>query len=89
MHKITKETSLENEVKALRSFAKVILERDRSEDITGDELQEIAIEYGLLEMYTPREPCCENCACAEVNSAGNFYDGDVFCYKIIDSIKQA
>lgn len=80
---------LEDEVKQLRGFVKAIFDRDCPFDISGDELQEMAIEHGLLEMYTPREPCGDKCACSELNTPSAFKDGDVFCFRLIESIQSA
>jgi len=83
---------IEEELRKLRGFAKAALSDDALKfGLDSDKLQEIAVEHGILEVYTPREPCGEDCdcACVGINHPNAFTDGDVYCYKMIDSVKSA
>jgi hypothetical protein len=57
---------------------------DWSQNIDGGDLQDKAEELGLIEKYTATEPCCDQCACAEVHGAF-----PVECYRYTEVIRDA
>lgn len=70
-----------SDIDKLRAFAQAVL-KDWPEG-TPDifDLQDLAVEYGLLVLKdpAPTEPCCENCHCAEYHGSDGFGEG-VDCY---------
>ena len=46
------------------------------DNVDGADLQDMAEKAGLIELVQKDEPCCPQCACAEVG-----YDFPVMCYK--------
>jgi hypothetical protein len=48
------------------------------DQIDGGDLQEHAEKLGLIEKTTVTEPCCENCACADV-----WDEFPVECYRYV------
>lgn len=82
--------NVERERDTLRTFAKWVMEARSCVDvdmdgteIDGGDLQDKAVELGLLKLTepAPREPCGENCACNEYYSESEFRDGKVMCYR--------
>ena len=66
----------------LEKFAKMMFERSgwpEGGTIDGFDFQECAVECGLLTPEIRREPCGENCFCAEYH--GDMSDG-VTCYRM-------
>jgi len=58
----------QREIERLRKFVGRVLGEARQymSDIDGGDVQAWAVECGLLEEWTPTEPCGEQCECAEV-----------------------
>jgi hypothetical protein len=50
-------------------------------DINGGDFQDLCVKHGILVEYRPREPCREDCPCAELCSREEFGAGDVICYR--------
>ncbi len=67
----------------LRTFAKWVMEDWPDGDRDGGDLQDKAVELGLLKLTepAPRESCGEDCRCAEYYSADEFASGEVECYR--------
>ena len=78
---------IDDELERLRAFAREILDRDRGDDIGGDELQELGEKYGMLELHFPIAPCGELCSCADVYHFVEFDHGTVKCYRLAESLK--
>ena len=78
---------ISDELERLRAFAREILDRDRGDDIGGDELQELGEKYGMLELHFPIAPCGELCSCADVYHFIEFDHGTVKCYRLAGSLK--
>lgn len=78
---------ISDELERLRAFAREILDRDRGDDIGGDELQELGEKYGMLELHFPSAPCGELCSCADVYHFVEFDHGTVKCYRLAESLK--
>ena len=57
-------TTAERDVKLI-ALGEWVLEQDRESDICGGDVQDKAIELGLLHYVTVTEPCGELCHCAE------------------------
>lgn len=55
---------IQTQNKALKSFASTML-RMTSQTIDTDQIQEIAVDCGLLTPFEATEPCSENCMCAK------------------------
>lgn len=74
---------LVDERDTLRIFAQYVLAGWPDDDVGGGELQDKAVELGLLEQKIPlpRESCGEGCRCADYYSESDFRDGQVVCYK--------
>ncbi len=68
---------------ALRSFAQFVMESWPDGDIDGGELQDKAVELGLLKLEdpAPTEPCGEGCSCAEYYSDEDWAKSEVQCYR--------
>lgn len=79
--------SINDELERLRAFAREILDRDRGDDVGGDELQELGEKYGMLELHFPSAPCGELCSCADVYHFVEFDHGTVKCYRLAESLK--
>lgn len=69
----------------LRKFVGRVLGEARQymSDIDGGDVQAWAVECGLLEEWTPTEPCGEQCECAEVA------DFPTRCYRLTEMGKAA
>jgi len=50
---------------ALRAFAQRVMANWPDSDVDGDELQEAAVDCGLLKPFEVTEPCGEGCRCAD------------------------
>lgn len=74
------------EIAGLRQFAQKVMEAWPMGGIDGGELQEIAVECGLLRPEERREPCGEQCVCAEYATQAEFERG-VTCYRYTDRLK--
>ncbi len=71
---------------ALRAFAIAVMECWPDGGIDGGELQDLAIEHGLLLGVTRYEPCShDRCACADVYSLSDF-DAGIQCYRRTDRL---
>lgn len=68
------------EIAQLRGFAKRVMESWPHGGIDGGDLQDDAVEFGLLDPTTPTESCGEGCVCAEYASAEEFAAGEVRCF---------
>ncbi len=68
------------ELEALRRFAERMLDNWPIGGVDGGELQEAAIECGLLVAHHVHAPCAEDCRCTEYYSADDWADG-VTCYR--------
>lgn len=66
----------------LRGFARAIMESWPLGDVDGIDLQEMAIEHGLIAPAdpAPTEPCGESCACVEYYAADEWAKG-AECYR--------
>jgi hypothetical protein len=66
---------------ALRDFANDVMESWPHGDVDGCELQDAAVNHGLLTLKDPKptEPCCDNCACSGYPSPEEWADG-IDCY---------
>lgn len=75
--------ALEFERDTLRTFAQHIMQSWPCGDVDGGDLQDKAVELGLLKLTepAPREPCGEGCECAQNCSADEFESGEVQCYR--------
>jgi hypothetical protein len=54
----------------LKRFAERVLDAANYGDLDGGDLQEIAVECGVLREITVTEPCGEDCGCAEFHTTG-------------------
>ena len=71
----------ENQEK-LRNFTNWLFDEMQGHgDLDGGTFQDKAVEFGLLEPHTPKEPCSDACRCAEFQCAEEFEDGQVTCYR--------
>ena len=61
-------------VRKLRGFAREVMEC-RTGCLEANDISDLAIKHGLLEVIMVEEPCCENCECA---SLGEFPQN---CYR--------
>ena len=68
------------ECDALRAFARAVLEGWPESAPDGFELQELAIEHGMLVGSTVTAPCGDECQCAEYHGASDMAEG-VICYR--------
>ena len=59
----------------LRAFACDILDNLPDGGIEGDDLQDLGVKHGLLVPTEVKEPCGENCYCAE------YGDFPMTCYR--------
>lgn len=66
---------------ALRRFAQEVMEAWPEGGIEGDDLQEIAVEHGLLAKVLKFQPCGDNCACADSRPDPDEWDEGVTCYR--------
>lgn len=66
----------------LRAFAQDVMRSWPHGDVDGGDLQETAVRHGLLRLKTPapKEPCGEDCMCAEYCDADEWAEG-VTCYE--------
>lgn len=71
--------ALRAENERLRNFARRVMEAWPHGDVDGWELQDAAIEFGLLQETRVHEPCGEQCQCAEYFSSDE-WDSGVTCY---------
>lgn len=73
------------EIERLRKFAGRALGEARQfmSDVDGGDVQAWAVECGLLEEWTPTEPCGEQCECAEVA------DFPTQCFRLTETGKAA
>jgi hypothetical protein len=71
------------ELARLRAFARRIMQAWPDGDVDGLELQEAAVEAGILRETRPREACGESCRCADYYGDRNFRDGHVVCYRVV------
>jgi len=78
---------IDDELERLRAFAREILDRDRGDDIGGDELQEVGEKHGLLVAHYPKTPCGDDCVCADYYACSSWNDGEVTCYRLAESLK--
>lgn len=71
-----------SDIDQLRKFANRILEAWPEGYVDGGELQDAAIDSGLLRLKTPKpvEPCGENCRCADYYAWDEFEQG-IECYE--------
>ena len=66
----------------LRNFADRMLVNWPTGDVDGGELQDAAVECGLLIATHPTEPCNEgDCSCLEYFGLEEFAEGGVTCYR--------
>ena len=72
------ETNLEK----LCGFIRDIMKSWPLGDIEGDQLQTLAIKYGLIQLRDPppSEPCHDECTCVDYFDLTEFADGKVECY---------
>jgi hypothetical protein len=68
---------------ALRIFAQFVMEAWPDDDIDGGDLQDKAVELGLLKLEdpAPTDSCGEYCRCAEMYSCEEWENGEVMCYR--------
>ena len=73
---------------SLLAFARKILAAWPEGGIEGDDLQDIAVEHGLLVAETRYSPCAEEawCWCARYATEEEFADG-VVCYRRAEWLK--
>lgn len=64
-----------DELSTLRAFAQRVMKNWPDGDVDGGELQDAAVECGLLAPHKVNEPCGEGCRCAEVG------DFPLICYR--------
>ena len=64
----------------LLAFARKILSAWPEGGVEGDDLQDIAVEHGLLVPETRYAPCVEECPCAWCATEEEFATG-VICYR--------
>jgi hypothetical protein len=74
-------------LKALASFARDVLSNWPEGGIDGADLQELGIKHGLLILKSPgpKEPCGEDCMCAEYFSDAEWAQG-VPCYRYAEAL---
>jgi hypothetical protein len=66
---------------ALLGFAQAIMRSWPHGDVDGGDLQEIAVEHGLLQPETRFAPCSEEgCNCAEYYATDEWAEG-ITCYR--------
>lgn len=70
----------QEEIDALRAFAKAVMEVWPMGDLDGGTLQELAEQHGMLKPETRHEPCGEACSCREYADAQE-WEGGVVCYR--------
>jgi hypothetical protein len=70
------------ETDQLRGFARRVMQAWPEGDIEGFDLQDAAVEFGLLATKNPppTESCGEGCTCAEYFNAEEFSSGGVLCF---------
>ncbi len=62
-----------NDTDKLRAFAKAIVGHHTG-TLEGCDIEDYAVEHGLLVSFEATEPCCEDeCACAEVGFPATCY----------------
>lgn len=66
--------ALEREVEALRKFAGLVLSdhRENMGDVSGFDVEDWAVECGLLEKVEVHEPCGDDCQCVEYHGSDGF-----------------
>lgn len=79
---------ISDELERLRAFAREILDRDRGDDIGGDELQDLGEKHGLLVAHYPKTPCCADCTCLGYYERRDFLLGYAKCYRLAESLKE-
>lgn len=63
------------------SFIRAIMRSWPDGDLDGGELQELAHQYGILELHAVTEPCGESCQCAD------YGDFPTTCYRLTDPFR--
>lgn len=58
----TRRAQIMTEIEQLRGFANYLMSGD---DIDGGDVQDAAVEFGLLQAFEVSEPCGESCVCVE------------------------
>ena len=80
--KINTETDLDN----LCNFVRDIMKNWPDGDVEGDDLENLALKYGMIKLKDPqpRAPCCDECTCRENFDLIEFANGIVKCYERTD-----
>lgn len=53
------------DLEKLRGFANYLMETLPCSDVDGGDIQDAAVEFGLLQAFEVSAPCGEACVCAE------------------------
>ena len=74
------QAAMQAELAQLRGFAVDVMGAWPDGDIDGSDLQDMAVEHGLLTAATVHQPCAGPCGCVDYVSDEQF-DAGVECYR--------
>ena len=74
------QAAMQAELAQLRGFAVDVMGAWPDGDIDGSDLQDMAVEHGLLTAATVHQPCAGPCSCVDYVSDEQF-DAGVECYR--------